>query len=131
MNEEEQKNILFQEGLSHYRSKDYFEAHESWEDLWSDYYLEDRKFVQGLIQLAVSFVHLGNGNMNGAKSLLNKCTEKFKLFSGIHRDIDVNQLLDEISDVKLSKYLSSFNHKKGMKFKRFNLEFFGLCKKCK
>ena len=76
MNEEEQKNILFQEGLSHYRSKDYFEAHESWEDLWSDYYLEDRKFVQGLIQLAVSFVHLGNGNMNGAKSLLNKCTEK-------------------------------------------------------
>ena len=39
--------------------------------------------------------------------------------------------VDEISDVKLSKYLSSFNHKKGMKFKRFNLEFFGLCKKCK
>jgi len=40
-------------------------------------------------------------------------------------------VVDEISDVKLSKYLSSFNHKKGMKFKRFNLEFFGLCKKCK
>ena len=40
------------------------------------------------------------------------------------------EIVDEISDVKLSKYLSSFNHKKGMKFKRFNLEFFGLCKKC-
>ena len=100
MNEEEQKDLLFQQGLDYYRSNDYFEAHESWEDLWSDYYLEDRKFVQGLIQLAVSFVHLGRGNMNGAKSLLNKCTEKFKLFSGIHREIDVNQLLDEISDVK-------------------------------
>ena len=100
MNDEEKKDILFQEGLNHYRSKDYFEAHESWEDLWSDYYLEDRKFVQGLIQLAVSFVHLGNGIMNGAKSLLNKCTEKFKLFSGIHRDIDVKQLLDQINNVK-------------------------------
>ena len=100
MNDEEQKDILFQEGLNHYRSKDYFEAHESWENLWSDYYLEDRKFVQGLIQLAVSFVHLGNGNMNGAKSLLNKCAEKFKLFSGIHRDIDVKQLLDQINNVK-------------------------------
>ena len=33
------------------------------------------------------------------------------------------EVVDEISDVKLSKYLSSFNHKKGMKFKRFNLEF--------
>ena len=41
------------------------------------------------------------------------------------------EMVDEISNAKLSKYLSSFNHKKGMKFKRFNLEFFGLCKKCK
>ena len=39
--------------------------------------------------------------------------------------------LDEVSDTKLSKFLSKFNDKKGMKFKRFNLEFFGLCKKCK
>ena len=39
--------------------------------------------------------------------------------------------VDEVSDMKLSKYLSKFNNKKGMKFKRFNLEFFGLCKKCK
>ena len=41
------------------------------------------------------------------------------------------EMVDEISDAKLSKYLSSFNYRKGMKFKRFNLEFFGLCKKCK
>ena len=41
------------------------------------------------------------------------------------------EMVDEISDKKLSKYLSGFNHKKGMKFKRFNLEFFGICKKCK
>jgi len=41
------------------------------------------------------------------------------------------EMVDEISDTKLSKYLSSFNHKKGMRFKRFNLEFFGICKKCK
>ena len=41
------------------------------------------------------------------------------------------EMVDEISDTKLSKYLSGFNSKKGMKFKRFNLEFFGICKKCK
>ncbi len=41
------------------------------------------------------------------------------------------EIVNEISDEKLSKYLSKFNEKKGMKFKRFNLEFFGLCKKCK
>ena len=41
------------------------------------------------------------------------------------------EMVDEIIDAKLSRYLSGFNNKKGMKFKRFNLEFFGLCKKCK
>ena len=41
------------------------------------------------------------------------------------------EIVDEISDIKLSKYLSKFNDNKGMKYKRFNLEFFGLCKKCK
>ena len=41
------------------------------------------------------------------------------------------EMVDEMSDLKLSKYLSNFNYKRGMKFKRFNLEFFGLCKKCK
>ena len=33
------------------------------------------------------------------------------------------EMVDEISDAKLSRYLSGFNGKKGMKFKRFNLEF--------
>ena len=41
------------------------------------------------------------------------------------------EMVDEISDVKLSKYLSSFSDKNGTKYKRFNLEFFGLCKRCK
>ncbi len=38
--------------------------------------------------------------------------------------------VSEISDIKLSKYLKSFQDKAGMKFKKYNLEFFGLCKKC-
>ena len=102
MTEEEFKEKLFQEGLSHYRSGDFFEAHESWEELWSDYYLADRKFVQGLIQLSVSFVHMGNGNMNGAKSLLNKSKEKFQLFPGVHRKVIMKTLLNEMEVVRAS-----------------------------
>ena len=43
-------------------------------------------------------------------------------------------VLDIIEKAKgpLKAYSILFNvQKKGMKFKRFNLEFFGLCKKCK
>ena len=44
---EEETNYI--KGLNYFKSGDYFEAHESWEDLWSDFYLEDRKFIQRLI----------------------------------------------------------------------------------
>ena len=37
----------------------------------------------------------------------------------------------EINNSKLSKYLSSFEDSSGMKYSKYNLEFFGLCKKCK
>ena len=39
--------------------------------------------------------------------------------------------VEELNDLKLSKYLSSYSDKTGMKYKKYNLEFFGLCKNCK
>ena len=39
--------------------------------------------------------------------------------------------VEEINDKNLSKYLAGYNDKTGMKYQKYNLEFFGLCKKCK
>ena len=100
MNEEEKKEQLFSDGLRAYEENYFFEAHELWEELWSEYYLADRALIQGLIQLAVSFVHLGNGNLNGAKSLLNKSAEKFSSFSGVHRGINIDNLKKKIMEIK-------------------------------
>ena len=36
----------------------------------------------------------------------------------------------EINNSNLSKYLTGFKDKNGMKYNKSNLEFFGLCKKC-
>jgi len=92
---------LFQRGLDEYDKGEYFEAHEAWEDLWSDYNFPDRKFVQGLIQLSVSFVHLGNGNLTGAKNLLKKCQQKFEDYNGMHRDINLSDLKSSIEAVEI------------------------------
>ena len=96
MNEEEKKEQLFFDGLQAYEEKDFFEAHEIWEELWSEYYLDDKTLIQGLIQLAVSFVHLGNGNLNGAKSLMKKSGDKFSSYSGLHRGINIDKLKQQI-----------------------------------
>ena len=94
------KEELFFAGLLAYEEKDFFEAHELWEELWSEYYLDDKTFIQGLIQLAVSFVHLGNGNLKGAKSLLKKSTDKFSSYSGLHRGINIDKLKQQIVIIK-------------------------------
>ena len=37
----------------------------------------------------------------------------------------------EINNSNLSKYLTNFTDDTGMKYKKYNLEFFGICRKCK
>ena len=60
---------LYLEGIDHFNVCDFFEAHESWEDLWTEYRGPARKFYQGLIQAAVALHHFGNGNIRGAKKV--------------------------------------------------------------
>jgi predicted metal-dependent hydrolase len=105
-----QEEYLFQKGMMYFKTKDYFQAHEEWEDLWSDYYLEDRKFIQALIQLAVSFYHISNENLNGAKSQLGKSRKKFLEFKDIHRNINVDNLVYQIDMV--AKNYNEIQHAK-------------------
>ncbi len=44
---------------------------------------------------------------------------------------EICEKVTEISSDSLSKYLANFKDKDGMKYIKYNLEFFGLCKKCK
>jgi Fur family zinc uptake transcriptional regulator len=37
----------------------------------------------------------------------------------------------EINNSNLSKYLTNFEDDTGMKYKKYNLEFFGICRRCK
>ena len=43
---------------------------------------------------------------------------------------EICEKVTEISSASLSKYLTNFKDKDGMKYNKYNLEFFGLCKKC-
>ncbi len=53
-------------GILFFNERDFFEAHEAWEDLWSESHGQERRFYQGLIQAAVGLFHFGNGNLGGA-----------------------------------------------------------------
>ncbi len=50
----------------------FFEVHEVLEPQWRQEQGESKRFLQGLIQIAVAFYHLGRGNLAGARSLLHE-----------------------------------------------------------
>lgn len=62
-------DALYAEGIRHFNACDFFEAHEVWEELWTEYRGPARKFYQGLIQAAVALHHFGNGNIRGARKV--------------------------------------------------------------
>ena len=109
---------LFQKGIDAFNNRKFYEAHEYWEELWLDYKLTDATFIQGLIQLAVSYFHLFNQNLNGARSMIRKCLGKFE---GINmaRGIDINALKDQI--VQVESHFININKSIGCKVT--NMEF--------
>jgi predicted metal-dependent hydrolase len=58
-------------GIMFFNRRDFFDAHEVWEDLWRSCATELRRFYQGLIQAAVALHHWNNGNSRGAKRLFH------------------------------------------------------------
>lgn len=87
------------EGLRLYNAGAYFEAHEVLEDLWRVTTGPDRKFYQGLIQLAVVLHHLGRGNAVGARNVLATCRRHLEPYRPGYGGLSVEGLLalaDEI-----------------------------------
>ena len=90
---------LFQQGLKAFNNRQFYDAHEYWEELWLDYKLDDAQFIQGLIQLAVSYFHFYNGNINGARSMIKKCLKKIEIYES-SRGINVLELKSKIISVQ-------------------------------
>ena len=112
-NEEIKKEELFTKGIEAFNNKEYFDAHEYWEELWSDYRLKDAKFIQALIQVAVGYFHITNYNFNGANGLLNKCIPKFELYLPKQRGINVINILESVTlslnNLKEIEIINDFN----------------------
>ena len=83
-------------GIEHFNRCDFFEAHEVWEELWADTQGPDRRFYQGLIQVAVCLHHFGNGNIRGAKKLYHGSRGYLQDYRPAHLGLDLEKLLREL-----------------------------------
>jgi len=84
------------EGRRLFNAEDFFEAHEVWEDLWSETQDEHKKFYQGLIQAAVALLHFGNENLGGAKKVYISCRKYLEPYQPHHQGLDVTRFLADL-----------------------------------
>lgn len=73
---------LFEAGLP-------FEVHEVLEPHWASAAGDEREALQGLIQLAVGYQHLANGNRAGARSLLLEAAHRLRGRTLLGAELDV------------------------------------------
>ncbi len=83
------------QGIDAFNRAYFFEAHETLEELWRETHGPLHTFYQGLIQLAVGFYHLSNGNRRGARSQLEKGLAKLEGFQPTCQGIDVQTLCQD------------------------------------
>jgi len=81
---------LFQDGRREFLAGQYFEAHDIWEEFWHTLHGPDRRYLQGLIHLAVGAYHYGNRNTAGARSQWKKAVLKLGEYPACHWGTDVS-----------------------------------------
>ena len=60
---------LYLKGIEHFNRREFFDAHERWEELWKKESGPAKPFLQGLIQVATALHHFQKRNFKGAKIL--------------------------------------------------------------
>lgn len=81
--------------LGEFNRGEWYECHETLEELWVGSEDEPRWFYQGALQIAVALLHWRNGNYGGAESLLASGANYLRRVRPVFRSIEVAALAEE------------------------------------
>jgi predicted metal-dependent hydrolase len=87
----------FLHGIELFNRGEYFEAHEVWEDLWTDCPSADRRFYQSLIQAAVAIYHQQRGNEAGAQRLYQSGRRYMQPYGPRYRGLAVEAFWESVA----------------------------------
>jgi len=83
-------------GIRLFNDRDFFQAHDVWEELWNDCPNIDRRFHQGLIQAAVALYHWSNGNWRGARRLFHSGRAYMSAYPDPHRGLAIGRFWQQM-----------------------------------
>jgi uncharacterized protein len=95
---EPQDDPRFLKGIEEFNDRLFFECHETLEEIWLEDHGYDRKFYQGLIQIAAGYFKLEQGVPPGALKLWRMGLEKLAPYRPIHLGIGVDALIGAVAE---------------------------------
>jgi predicted metal-dependent hydrolase len=87
-----EQRAQLERGVAQFNDRLFYECHDTLEDLWTGLRGETRDFVQALIQLAVGFYHLGNGNRAGAVRLFDRGSGRLSAYPSRYVGLETGPL---------------------------------------
>ena len=83
-------------GISLFNNAEFFDAHEALEDVWRAAPPENKKFLQGVVQVAVAFHHHSTGNRVGMRGVLERAIKNLAEPPGNFGQIELPSLLQSL-----------------------------------
>jgi uncharacterized protein len=83
-------------GIALFNNAEFFDAHEALEDIWRAAPPENKKFLQGMVQVAVAFHHYSTGNRVGMRSVLERAIRNLSEPPGNFGQIQLAALLQSL-----------------------------------
>ena len=85
----------FQLGIQQFNQRQFYECHDTLEAIWIEAPEMDKRFYQGILQVAVACHHLSNLNLRGAIILLGEGVRRLSDYQPDYYEVDVTQLLED------------------------------------
>lgn len=87
---EAQCDPRFLKGIEEFNRGQFFECHETLEEIWLEENGEDRRFYQGIIQIAAGYFKWEQGVSRGAIKLWRAGLEKLESYGPVHLGIHLD-----------------------------------------
>jgi predicted metal-dependent hydrolase len=83
-------------GIEEFNQGLFFECHETLEEIWLEEHGEDRRFYQGIIQVAAGYFKWEQGVLIGAIKLCRSGLEKLEPYGSTHQGVDLESFVDGV-----------------------------------
>ena len=84
---------LLRRGIDQFNDGEFFDQHETLEDLWREETRPVRSLYQGILQIGVAMYHLQRGNHHGVVTMIARGTRRLRPFAPVCQGVDVADLI--------------------------------------